>query len=430
MELTPQRFPCIRNGQPDTYSWQPPNVADDATTEDLALIHRSFWGWIENEVPGASVELNNRPALPDQTLTRLLRLAFLASLTMDEQRPTVGNLYVPAQREPGIIKALDLEPWEPLNNQRSIARLCATLISPDAAIIVAADQGGLVATGIGSLDDQNAAYELLKYPRDWTERRGGILVSIVSPGEIRLRQGYCDYTLRGNRIVGRTPIESIEPVATWLGELQQGMLFRLPNSVSNHERLLLTEHGTFLFSIILSRMLKAATQLHHGGTFAVLQNPAGAPLSSIRFKSTENRLHEEIDHFYRAWAEAIDSEDSPGGTAKLTRFEKKRHSLLTQARARGGLTAADGCVVLDRKLRLHGFGGIIDAEKARDHGGLMFADLAEEEFLRGHGTRHRAAFYLCKACPNSLVFVISQDGDLRLFASDDTVVRFFDNLSP
>jgi DNA integrity scanning protein DisA with diadenylate cyclase activity len=46
----------------------------------------------------------------------------------------------------------------------------------------------------------------------------------------------------------------------------------------------------------------------------------------------------------------------------------------------------------------------------------------------GLGTRHRSAFRLCKAHANSLVFVVSQDGDLRVFFSDDEFVYGFERL--
>ena len=75
----------------------------------------------------------------------------------------------------------------------------------------------------------------MKHPHDWTGRRGGILVTIVCPGEIRLRQGHCDYTLRRNEVIGRKPVESTKPVATWLRELQRRMIKRLPERVRGHE---------------------------------------------------------------------------------------------------------------------------------------------------------------------------------------------------
>jgi hypothetical protein len=64
--------------------------------------------------------------------------------------------------------------------------------------MVAEYKSHLVCTGIAYIDDQHADYKLLDLPRDWSERRGGLLVGLLAPGEIRMRQGYlCDYTLGG-----------------------------------------------------------------------------------------------------------------------------------------------------------------------------------------------------------------------------------------
>ena len=55
---------------------------------------------------------------------------------------------------------------------------------------------------------------------------------------------------------------------------------------------------------------------------------------------------------------------------------------------------------------------------------------SEEQLLARFGHRHRSAFLLCKAVPDALAFVISQDGDLLVFSSDDRHVYCDENLSP
>ncbi len=55
-----------------------------------------------------------------------------------------------------------------------------------------------------------------------------------------------------------------------------------------------------------------------------------------------------------------------------------------------------------------------------------FPDQGAKQF---GGTRHRSAYRLCKILPNTIVFVISQDGDLRVFFSNDTDVYSFESLS-
>jgi hypothetical protein len=50
-----------------------------------------------------------------------------------------------------------------------------------------------------------------------------------------------------------------------------------------------------------------------------------------------------------------------------------------------------------------------------------------EDDIRSFGARRRSAIQLCRACPEAMAFVISQDGDLRIFVRRDDGVRFYDN---
>jgi hypothetical protein len=82
-----------------------------------------------------------------------------------------------------------------------------------------------------------------------------------------------------------------------------------------------------------------------------------------------------------------------------------------------GCAEVDGAVVLTKRFELLGFGGEISGElpgvvtvrRALDLEGVH----AEEEFTESVGTRHRSAYRLCLALPNTLAIVVSQDGTVR-----------------
>ncbi len=57
-------------------------------------------------------------------------------------------------------------------------------------------------------------------------------------------------------------------------------------------------------------------------------------------------------------------------------------------------------------------------------------EVPRDELLKPFGERHKSAFYLCQQVPGSIAFVISQDGDLRIFASDEKRVYFADHVHP
>lgn len=89
----------------------------------------------------------------------------------------------------------------------------------------------------------------------------------------------------------------------------------------------------------------------------------------------------------------------------------------------GRLTAVDGALVLDAKMRLRGFGARVDAN---DRGGkddcLYFVtdpiDLSRRRLVLSEftGTRHPAALRFCAAQPDhGVAIVASQDGDVSVF---------------
>ena len=95
-----------------------------------------------------------------------------------------------------------------------------------------------------------------------------------------------------------------------------------------------------------------------------------------------------------------------------------------------GLTAVDGAVVLTQRFELLGFGGEISGElpavktvaRALD----VEADTAFDESAEGVGTRHRSAYRLCKALPDVIAVVISQDGNVRFVKCKDGAVTYWD----
>lgn len=107
-------------------------------------------------------------------------------------------------------------------------------------------------------------------------------------------------------------------------------------------------------------------------------------------------------------------------------IQDEYQSLFDSARAIAKLSTADGCIVFDRGLRLLGFKGEV---LVRDDPKCVELDLDSESpkpkqqpngtpkpfNLNEFGTRHRSAARFCAEVPGGVVFVVSQDGDIRLF---------------
>jgi DNA integrity scanning protein DisA with diadenylate cyclase activity len=107
-----------------------------------------------------------------------------------------------------------------------------------------------------------------------------------------------------------------------------------------------------------------------------------------------------------------------------------RQRLLAMVDTIANLSAVDGCVVFDRKLKLSQFGAMIELSSKHDDVLCLMGGSSEpvspEVIRRSFGARRKSALDLCRACPGAMAFVVSQDGDLRIFVRDGDVVRFFD----
>ena len=116
----------------------------------------------------------------------------------------------------------------------------------------------------------------------------------------------------------------------------------------------------------------------------------------------------------------------------------KRNQFHVAMNAVAGLAEVDGCVVLDRGLRVHLFGGKIRSSSAHRPSSARVLDLCDwyardviiEQAIRKLGTRNQSACQFCREHPHAFAFVISQDGDLRVYCSDDKAAYAFEALAP
>lgn len=110
---------------------------------------------------------------------------------------------------------------------------------------------------------------------------------------------------------------------------------------------------------------------------------------------------------------------------ELDRLEEAFFEL---ARLFSDLMQVDGTLVLDKRVRLIGFGGEIRVDRnvlqvghAQDLEGNVIAPWN----VQGDGTRHRSVYRLCSVEPEVIGFVISQDGHVRMIANADEAVVFW-----
>lgn len=209
------------------------------------------------------------------------------------------------------------------------------------------------------------------------------------------------------------------------------------------------EHS--LIGRVGQHMLRRAIQLvrgaRHGGMILVVDTDEVAPpttLSGLRLK-----YHFESDEPARRYRTLLLEllERVAAGTTKPSvgwcdfaldvspDLEKLEQAVFELSRVIAGLTAIDGAVVLDKRLEMLGFGAEVSAElstparvwRATDAEGLERVP----ESIESVGTRHRAAYRFAQHHPRGLAIVVSHDGGVSFVAHrDDEVVFWQQSVSP
>ena len=97
------------------------------------------------------------------------------------------------------------------------------------------------------------------------------------------------------------------------------------------------------------------------------------------------------------------------------------------------LTAVDGCLLLDHEFTVLGFGVEIQIPGCEDEMVYQALDIEASECtlesVENAGTRHRAAYRLCREHDECLAIVISQDGAVKFVANHLGKVTYWDHLT-
>jgi hypothetical protein len=96
------------------------------------------------------------------------------------------------------------------------------------------------------------------------------------------------------------------------------------------------------------------------------------------------------------------------------------------------LTAVDGCLLLDHRFTLFGFGVEIQVPSFEDEIVHRALDIEAQdcvlESMETAGTRHRTAYRLCREYAECLAIVVSQDGAVKFVANHQDKVTYWNHL--
>jgi len=234
-----------------------------------------------------------------------------------------------------------------------------------------------------------------------------LVVRVEDPGY--LKAGFLPgqiHSLRGGTIRELQSYDTVTCVAElfrYLGEWQYTELTRFDDG-----RVAAYFNGPNVCSKIMmelwSQVLWYVANQRHGGAFLVIpvedghDRHPGQYKINCDFPGSISLSQALLDH-----VELCLNQSPTEGPKHLVVFRliwrMWRQKFFRIAKMVADLANVDGCVVLDRRLRVCGFGGKINVDTKP---------------MKESGTRHASASAWCEEV-GGIAFVVSQDGDLRVF---------------
>jgi hypothetical protein len=370
-------------------------------------------------------ELPTFGEISEDGIRRLIQIAYYSSQSPNEGRYSRSTLLVPA-REETISPLIPFEPEE--LTVKTLCRIGPTLDSQDHALLIRENGQSLEIQGIAQLRGPLTQIGLGDVTANPSDRPNGFYVEIFGPGDLRVRE------LNSHRLkAGVCRKELSFMFDDWFrawhnaaaAELFDGWTPRTHPSEAGWPI-----RPDFVIIRVWLAILRKAASLRHGGCFVIIPETS----SAIRptFTACKCDLGAAMVEHCRALrlTKGRPQQNLTGEEVRKRTILRERLLALIDGTAYLSLT--DGYVVFNRRLQLLSIGSMIEVAQDADqnipcYDGDTSTPVSDDEIRHSFGARRRSAIELCRACPGAMAFVISQDGDLRIFVREDDGVRFFDN---
>jgi hypothetical protein len=348
-------------------------------------------------------------------------------------------------------------------------RISSGIPSRPYAIYVREEEGAIKAYGIIKIEDLRSLSDNNSNSKSFIINKiDGMIISIDGPGliNVSLSNGIWDYakSISFNLSLKHGDIEAR------YNDLYFAMYYLFEDSKNGTENLTkenLSSNMSNYISNIWSYILSLSANFGHGGQFILLPpglslgkvdpesknsflDSGDEPILQVKHKISEPNLglkiisldratsatkgyqpqapvpflvgkpskHDELpeENFSIAFERGIEQ-----GFSKARKIQECYQDLLDTARIIAKLSTVDGCLVFNSDFQLIGFKGeVLVREDSKCVNKLDEEFKSDEKFdINQFGTRHRSAARFCGKIPNSVVFVVSQDGDIRVFKHMD-----------
>lgn len=414
-------------------SWSSPSYHGLVGPNEVADSVISFRAWnAENHA--------NDLAPPDESGIRsLLQLAFNLSLVTEEGSFLRPRLFVPRgggwQPKPEIISELSVVFSNDPEGIDALRRISAICDSYDAALLVEQEGHGFRCYGLGSLSGGISSVQVGRGELNHhLQSPPGLSIRIDGPGSLRVTDMFHTFVLRRGRIYDSFDITYAPPIRELLYRIGVALTDGLdvPRYIGVDNRL---HQNAIPTAFALSRIVVKMRDARKGGALIFPGLGADMHISYGLNGGSTKGLPDHLRAFYDATRLAANATSAESLRDALARWQNAHQLILRTTDAIASLSKVDGCVVMNESLTALSFGAKINAltqsPEARSIPQLVNPftkhSESEDEIMR-LGTRHRSAYALCQSCPGTTAIVVSQDGDIRLFASDDQFSYFVDAL--
>jgi hypothetical protein len=388
----------------------------------------------------------NSPGL--NVLIELFRIMYAASMATEESQAITFELtwIDPGNPDPDPPEQINADRWTavsfasriPLSTRSLVKAAKATDPRTSSFAVFATEEGSLFIWGL--VDQGNRPYEFMRYESDSGQDRPGVFqASAIGIGHI---SAYIEYEpiaeLRIDRLYGggfnlfrSGPIfDAIGPGRReYVDDVKAAVLPEVYED-RDHWELSLSSQWTET----LVRVLLRIRGMGHGGAVLITADGSEAGLD-VKYSLDYARLPEALHRWGVAtiagthagdliWV-SIDTDQASVSVEDYLEEQVANHEKEAAESEIDGavwfiacLSRVDGLVLMREDLSVMGFGTVITVEDAPNNIRAAQDDVGDPASLSelsydAFGTRHRSMMRYCNAYPDSVGFVVSQDGDVR-----------------
>lgn len=384
----------------------------------------------------AAFERRESMEVPSHCLKQMIELSYAASLMREEGQFTEFQIHYPLTGS--------LEEWVgvemrfgaplPLLEPEILKKLVPACPLPGRMIVVAEGRAGLDAIGVFKQKEPHSVAPIGSPYFSMVALIKGSTVKVLGPGHLVVYGKHPPLELRGGRIV--SPIvrfaeypavaDSFREIIADLFGLRVRFVPGLPDATDRRTMI------PYYVTTVWQRLLQQSRRSERGGAFIICSDPSRVK-AKIKYPLADADLGRRlVEHWDACFDTPADGMIDDG---KLQTWRGAESSLLNSVDMLASVSRVDGCVLLDRRLCAAGF-GVKLLELVKPQRMLKFVDPFTKEAapdlpakVGRFGTRHLSAFQFCCAHDNSIAFVISQDGDVRVFLQREGIVSMIDATS-